>query len=130
MATPRIGYIGERLDLLIRQGADFGPMSATMVNPDQTLVDLTGCTIRGQIRKSGLDATIVESFNTTILNQVTYRGQYKFWLTNAETAAIVAGETLADKASKYVWDLELLDSTGIVTALYYGDVLVQREVTR
>lgn len=130
MPTPRIGYIGESLDLLIRQGADFGPYNATMINPDQSLVDLTGCTIRGQIRKHALDTAIVITFNTTVLNQITYPGKYKFWLTNIQTAGLTTGETLASAESKFVWDLELLDSAGYVTPLYYGNVTIQREVTR
>ena len=44
MAT--LGYIGERLDLLIRQGATFGPFDVTLANPDKTPVNLTGATVQ------------------------------------------------------------------------------------
>lgn len=134
MTTPTIGYFGERLDLKIRQGATFGPIQATMRNPVVppatigTPVDLTGCTIRGQIRRKALDVAIVASFAVTITNAAA--GQYEFGLSSATTAGITAGETLDSSTSKYVWDLELVDATGRITPLYYGAVTVLREVTR
>ena len=134
MTTPTIGYFGERLDLRIRQGATFGPIQATMRNPVippaeiGTPVNLTGCTIRGQIRRKALDVAIIASFAVTITNAL--NGQYEFSLSSATTAGITAGENLDSTASKYVWDLELVDSTGRITPLYYGAVTVLREVTR
>ena len=134
MTTPTIGYYGERLDLRVRQGATFGPIQATMRNPVVppaelgTPVDLTGCTIRGQIRRKALDVAIVASFAVTITNAV--NGQYEFGLSSTTTTGITAGETLDSTQSKYVWDLELVDSSGRITPLYYGVVNVLREVTR
>lgn len=127
-ATPSIGYFGEKMTLNIRQGATLGPFSATMVNPDESPVNLTNCTIRGKIRKTALSATVTATLDCTITNAAA--GQYTFGLTDEVTAAITAGEKLTDKASKYVWDLELEDSTGRVIPLYYGDCFVLREVTR
>jgi|GEM_PF-1276835 len=140
MATPKIGYLGERLDLEIRQGATFGPHAAQMFglidlnNPTHVLqgygnpINLTSCTIRGKIRKTALSATVTCSLVVTITDALL--GKYEFSLTDAITAAIVAGERLTDNASKYVWDLELVDSTGKVFPLYYGNVIILREVTR
>lgn len=134
MTTPTIGYFGERMDLRIRQGATFGPIQATMRDPVVlpatigTPVDLTGCTIRGQIRRKALDVAIIASFTVTITNAV--NGQYEFGLSSTTTAGITAGETLDSSTSKYVWDLELVDATGRITPLYYGAVTVLREVTR
>ena len=126
--TNAIQNYGERLDLRIRQGATFGPINATMNNPDGSAVDLTGCTVRGQIRKKALDTAIVATFDCAITNATA--GQYTFGLTAAITAGITAGETVELNASQYVWDLELLDASNRVTALYYGGVTVLREVTR
>jgi hypothetical protein len=134
MSTPTIGYFGERLDIKIRQGATFGPIQATMRNPVVspatigTLVNLTGCTIRGQIRRKALDVAIIASFSVTITDAV--NGEYEFGLTSSTTVAITAGEDIKSPTSKYVWDLELVDATGRITPLYYGDVTVLREVTR
>lgn len=126
MAT--LGYIGERLDLLVRQGATLGTFDATMQNPDGSAVNLIGATIRGQVRKKALDPTVVTDIDVTITDAVL--GKYSFGLSVAKTTIIAAGETLKEPASLYVWDLELVDSTGRVIPLYYGNVTVFREVTR
>lgn len=134
MTTPTIGYFGERLDLRIRQGATFGPIQAVMRNPPVspatvgTLVNLAGCTIRGQIRRKALDVAIIASFAVTITDSS--KGEYEFGLSSATTSGITAGETLDSTTSRYVWDLELVDATGRITPLYYGTVTVLREVTR
>lgn len=49
-----LGYIGEKLDLLIRQDATLGSFDATMRNPDGSAVNLIGATIRGQVRRKAL----------------------------------------------------------------------------
>jgi hypothetical protein len=48
---PQIGTKGSELDLLIRQGATFGPNSCTLTNPDNSPVNLTGATIKMQLKK-------------------------------------------------------------------------------
>lgn len=126
MAT--LGYIGERLDLLVRQGATLGPFDAAMQNPDGSAVNLIGATIRGQVRKKALDPTVVTDIDVTITDAAL--GKYSFGLSVAKTTVIAAGETIKESASLYVWDLELVDATGRVIPLYYGNVTVFREVTR
>lgn len=51
-----LGYIGEKLDLLVKQGSTLGPFKVTLLNADQTPVNLTGCTIRGHVRKKALSS--------------------------------------------------------------------------
>lgn len=126
MAT--LGYIGERLDLLVRQGATLGPFDATMQNPDGSAVNLIGATIRGQVRKKALDPTVVTDVDVTITDAAL--GKYSFGLSVAKTTIIPAGETIKDPSSLYVWDLEMVDALGRVIPLYYGSVNVFREVTR
>lgn len=129
MAPPKIGSIGAEMDLLIKQGGTFGPVTVTARNPDNTPMDLTGCTVRGQIRKKALDTAVVATFVCTIAaDQVTNRGKFEFGLTDEVTAAIAADEQPAK--SLFVWDMELEDSAGRVIPLYYGQVEVFREVTR
>ena len=123
----RIGTIGEKQDLLVRQGATFGEIRATMTNPDSTPVNLTGCIIRGKVRKNALDVDVVCDLDVTITQPLL--GKFEYGLSADKTTLIKAGESITDKASKYVWDLELEDSLGRVTALYYGQINVFREVT-
>lgn len=128
MTTPVLGTFGTKVDLLIRQGATFGPTTATLRNPDTSAVNLTGATIRGQIRRQALDADVVKAFTCTITNAA--GGVFTFGLSDADTAAIPAGEGLLERQSRYVYDIEMLDSAGRVLPLMYGDVTVLREVTR
>jgi hypothetical protein len=128
MAVPTIGFLGEEYNLLIRQGATFGPVTVTMTNPDTTPVNLTGCTIRGKIRRKALDAAVVATFTVSITDAV--NGGYQFSLTDEVTSAMTAGEYTSSSESKYVWDLEMEDTLGKVLPLYYGKVTVLREVTR
>lgn len=128
MTTAQIGYIGERLDLLIRQGATLGPFICTLTNPDATPVNLTGATIRGQIRKQPSDTAVVANLSVMVMDAA--GGQYSFALDAATTAGIVAGADITKPESVYAWDMELQDSLGRVIPLYWGTVRVHREVTR
>lgn len=135
MTAPRtIGSIGERLDLLIRQGATFGPFTATMRNPAPdantpgTPVILTGCTIRGHIRKAPADAQPAAVVDVSITDAP--NGVYTWGLSASTTAAMSAGLDVTKPESRYVWDMELEDSAGRVIPLYWGEVRIHREVTR
>ena len=125
----RIGDIGERRDLLIRQGADFGPITETLTNPDGSPVDLTGCLCRGQIRRTPDDPEIVAEFVFEIAADPT-TGVVIWGLPNTVTAALPAGATVRDAASQYVYDQEIEDAAGRIIPWRYGAALVHREVTR
>jgi hypothetical protein len=143
-ATPTVGQLGERLDLSIRKGATFGPVRFEMSSPDGTLtpvptvppvaeadyvpVNLTGCTIRGQIRRTAADASPVTSLVVTITDAAA--GRYEISLAAATTATLEAGPNGFSAQSLYAWDLELEDAAGRVTPLYYGQARVWPEVTR
>lgn len=125
----RIGDIGERRDLLIRQGADFGPITETLVNPDGSPVDLTGCICRGQIRRTVDDPEIAAEFVFQIATDPT-TGVVSWGLPNTVTVALAAGATVKDPASQYVYDQEIEDANGRIIPWRYGSALVHREVTR
>jgi hypothetical protein len=123
-----IGSIGSPINLLIKQGSDFGPVTEILTNPDGSPVNLTDAILRGQIRKSGNDAALVADLAIEITDAP--NGVFTWGLSNAVTELIPAGESVRDKASSYVWDMELVDSIGRVIPLHYGSVSVFREVTR
>lgn len=129
MNITRLGNGGERWELLVKQGDDFGPFIATMVNPDGSPVDLTGCMIAGGVKKSVADVAYVTTFDVTITNPTA--GVYQFGLGNAKTAAAIlkAGPSENDTASLYVADLKLTDSTGRKQTLYDGPMRVKASVT-
>lgn len=121
--TPSIGTYGEQLDLKVKQGSTFGPMTVTVAD-----VDLTSCAVRGQVRKKALDTALVVSFTCDITDAA--GGIFTFGLTDEETAAIPCDETTLTPGSQYVYDIELEDSVGRVTPLLYGKFVMFREVTR
>lgn len=121
--TLQLGYKGERIDILLVQGADFGPHIATMFNPDESLVNLTGCTIRGGIAKSTQSPVLLQ-----IDVQITdpQNGEYQFGLGHLATASLAAGRTEDAPESQYIWQLELIDNAGQIFPLYFGTVKVFR----
>lgn len=126
----QIGTKGAELDLLIRQGATFGPNSSRILNPNGTPVDLTGATIRAQIRKTP-NSTLSPGATAVFTITNATNGQFNWEFSASDTTLLTAdasGETAA--GSQYVWDMELQDSTGRVLPLLYGKVSVYREVTK
>lgn len=126
---PQIGFIGERLDIIVRQGTNLGPYIVTLTDKNGAPIDLTGCTIQGQVRKNALDqGNPVATFEVTYNDRLA--GQFSFGMAHATTASIPAGEYPKDEASQYKWDMELQDSQGRIIPLYYGTFENFREVTR
>lgn len=127
MAT--IGNKGEELNLLIRQGATFGPNECTLVNPNGTPMNLTGCTFSAQIRKTPSSPTVLASAVFSITNAA--QGQFTWEFSETATATLVADDTSETaEASTYVWDMEMQDNSGNILPLVYGAVNVFREVTK
>ena len=123
----QIGSKGAELDLLIKQGSTFEE-SCVLQNDDLSFVNLTGCTLRAQMRKNSTSA-VAASFSFTITNAAA--GAFTFGLTDTQTQALLADMQSEEAyASLYVWDMELLDSSNKVTPLAYGTVKVFREVTK
>jgi len=124
----QVGFRGERLDLIARQGATLGPFVVNLTNPDNTPVNIAGCTIRGQVRKNALDTTKVADFTIQAIDPSA--GKFSFEIPHSVTSGIPAGEFQRSPESLYYWDMELLDTTDKITPLYYGEYINFREVTR
>ena len=73
--------------------------------------------------------TIIESFTVAIDSPPT-DGKLTVSLSASETAAIPTGETITDAMSKYVYDIELVDGSGVVKRILDGYAYVSPEVTR
>jgi hypothetical protein len=128
MAT--IGTKGANLDLLIRQGATLGPVPCRLTNPDTSPMILTGSTFRGQIRKTPSSASSTGATAVCVITNAT-NGEFTFEFPVAATTALIADDVSEEApASIYVWDLEIEDSVGRVTPIFYGTVKVFREVTK
>lgn len=125
--TDKISTRGERLDIDLKQGATLR-VGHRLSNADGTPYDLTGAQIRGQIRRTALDATIVVAFHTQVEDAAA--GHYQFWLTDEETQAITCGPKPGDPESTYEFDIEIEDAAGDVRCVLEGKVFVIAGVTR
>ena len=117
------------------QGSTWG-IRIIMKNQDGTIQDLTGYSVRMQIRASYRSSTAEESLtsdnNSTDISIDASTGTITFQLSAARTAAMSVDLSSGSKPPKtvYVYDIELQDSAGVVSKILYGDFTVYGEVTR
>lgn len=104
-----------KINLVIDQGTTFTQV-ISLTGSDDIAVNTDVYTARGQIRKHYLSNTSV-SFTTTLAN-----GDLTLSLTSTQTANIVAG--------RYVYDVELVDSSNNVTRLMEGIITITPEVSK
>ena len=105
----------------IQQGALF-EWSVTLENPDNTAMDLTGYTVRGQLRRT-FDSTTIDLDLTTATH---------ISITNAAGGIIsltVDAATTATLSGSYKFDIELVSGASVYRILQ-GTMTVSREVTR
>lgn len=88
------------------------------VAPDGTAQNLTGYTVRGQVR-SALDGTLVATPTVTISNAT--EGQITFSLSDAQTAAFTL--------STMVYDVEVTSPSGVVTTVARGQIRMHKDAT-
>lgn len=126
--TQSIGSKGAELDIVIRQGATFGPMTITLTNPDTTPVNLTGSTITAKVRKYPGDNTSLGISGVIVLTNPS--GGVFTWKFNADDTATLVADDESEEApgSIYQYDLELEDSSGSILPLLYGKAKVFRDV--
>ncbi len=111
------------LKLQIYQGATFRKR-LRWLNPDQTPIDLTGCTARMQVREE-VESTAVLLELTTENGSIVLGGTVGTveLLVDADTTAAITWDGGA-------WDLEIVHPGGEVTRLAQGSLCVSPEVTR
>ena len=126
-AVPVIGTIGDKVDLLIRQGATFGPYWVEMQDENGAPIDLTGCVVSASMRKNIDDAIPTAEFT---IGYDYLAGKFSYSLSKIVTAGITPGSTLKDPLGKYFWDCEITWADNTSSPLLYGDVTVFREITR
>ena len=126
MAAKSIGTKGNDLEILIRQGATFGPHRVTIRGANNTPIDLTGCKFTGKVKKTVKSSEVVAEIETNIVNAT--GGIVDFFIQDEMTALIPAGETEKDAASQYVWQYQMEDASGKVIPLFYGTARVFRSL--
>lgn len=125
-------WIGEAIDFVIKQGAQFGPFEFELNVEDEETgaiepFILTGGEIRCQIRKKGLDTGTPVAIAVT---PITAENKFTLTIDADDTADIPAGELVTDRASMYVHDIFFVPAAGDSIVLYYGNAFIARQVTK
>jgi len=129
MPTPEVGTKGAQLDLLVRQGATCGPFQTTLRDGGGLPIDITGATLRAQIRKTADAVSSVAAAVFTITDAA--NGEFSWQFDADDTTAITADPADEDQPdSVYVWDMEIEYSATLIDPLLWGNVRVFREVTK
>lgn len=105
-------------NLYIDQGSNF-TSTVTVEDSNDNLVNITNYTTRGQVRKS-YSASTATNFTTTITDAT--NGEFTIALSRTQTGAL--------KAGRYVYDVEVISPTGVVTRVVEGQVTVNARVTQ
>lgn len=98
---------------------------ATQVWIDGDYIDLTGMTIKAQIRTSPADSTIAAEFTCVVVTPQSdpdVKGSAYGFLLPSQTALLVQ--------PTYVWDLEVSSDVDHVDTWFAGNVTVKMQVTR
>ena len=106
-------------NISIDQGTTFSS-TVTVEGSDGLVFNLTGYTVRGQIRKS-YTSTSFTAFTAAVLSAVN----------GTITVSLSAQQTLALAAGRYRYDVEVVQtSTGNVTRVVEGQVEISAGVTK
>lgn len=106
-------------NLVIDQGTTYS-LTINVADATGAAVNLTGYTLRAQLRKS-YGATSYTSFTTSAGADPT-DGELTISLTDAQTSAL--------KSGRYVYDIEIVDTSSVVTRVLEGIVTITPEVTK
>ncbi len=110
-------------DLTIPAGATYSQTLNWKTGSPAAFVNTTNFTARMQLRTS-------YSAASASLELTTANGRISLSNAGVITLSLTATETAALAAGRYVYDLELVSSGGVVTRLLEGVVTVSPEVTR
>lgn len=105
-------------NLYIDQGTDFS-ITVDVTDSAGDILELSDYTAAAQIRKTYSSSTVSATFATSISELA---GQVTISLTDTQTAALEAG--------RYVYDLNITSSAGLVTRVIEGQAIVTPGVTR
>ena len=108
------------VELYMDQGADFNNIINLTDDLTNATVNLSGYSVRSQMRRSYYSANPTSNITCTISNS-----------SNGEiTMSVTAANTSNIKAGRYLFDLETEDGNGFVTRVLEGIITVTPQVTR
>lgn len=113
-----------RQNLVIYQGADY-QQALELKDESQVLMDLTGYTFRGQARIKYSDTNPAFTLEFTLRDQIADTGLVDMLISASETSAVSIS-----KQTSYLYDIEMVDTGGIVRRIIEGTIQLMPEVTR
>lgn len=111
-------------NLTVYQGADY-ERALEFKDESAVLMDLTGYTLRGQARAKYSDAEPAFSFTFTLRNQVSDTGLVDMLIPASATSAVSI-----TKDTKFIYDIEWVNTSDKVKRLIEGELLLKPEVTK
>lgn len=105
-------------NLFVDQGTDYNSI-ITVASANGRPLDLTGYTVKSQIRKS-YSSSIFHNFNASIFSAAT--GKVKLQLLSSDSELITAG--------RWLYDVEITSPSGIKTRVVEGIVTVSPQITQ
>jgi len=107
-------------NIIIEQGFDFETTFELADTSSGDLLNLTGYSIESQLRKTYTSSTSVSFASTVVLPENT--GMVRISLGSTETISL--------KPGRYVYDVQLINNSGVKSKAVEGAALVRAGVTR
>lgn len=126
MSNTPIGHSVTERKLVVKQGSTLS-LVLTFRDSAGDLMNLTGFTFTGQVRKTALASSVAASFSFDTSQAAT--GVITATLAGTDTASMTVGETQRSEDSQYWYDLRYV-SGGISTYFLEGPLTLNRRVTR
>jgi hypothetical protein len=108
-----------KANLFVDQGSDFSA-TVSLVDASGNALDLTDYTANAQMRKNYASSSAT-TFTATVNTPKTL-GVLTLSLTNAQTSALEPG--------RYLYDVEIVSNTNVITRVVEGIVTVTPNITR
>ena len=108
------------VELIMDQGTSFNNVINLTDDLSNASLNILGYTVRSQMRRSYYSANATANITCTITNS-----------SNGEiTMSMTAANTTLIKAGRYLFDLETVDTNGIVSRVLEGIITVTPQITR
>jgi len=107
-------------EIFLDQGATFNTEITLNDDTSSAPINLTGYIVRSQMRRSYYSTNASATFTCTITDAA--NGELTLSLTDGQTSNI--------KAGRYLFDLETVDTSNVVTRVLEGIITVTPGVTR
>lgn len=124
------------LGIVLDQGADFSLVIG--IEGESGPIDITGYEFLSEMRKSTAVSDPVEDpiaeFSFTILNQVTNKGQVRWFLAESASADIVTSVATAlnpdRQTTPFVFDVKMKDTADKISRIIQGIIYVSPQATQ